>query len=44
MPGFGDTLTDDQIWNVIAYIKSTWPDRVQEMQQSRTEVEQLRGN
>jgi mono/diheme cytochrome c family protein len=44
MPGFGDTLTDDQIWNVIAYIKSTWPDRVQEMQQSRTEGEQLRGN
>jgi mono/diheme cytochrome c family protein len=44
MPGFSDTLTDDQIWNVIAFIKSTWPDRVQEMQQSRTEGEQLRGN
>jgi mono/diheme cytochrome c family protein len=44
MPGFGDTLTDDQIWNVIAYIKSTWPDQVHEMQQSRTESEQLRGN
>lgn len=44
MPRFGDTLTDNQIWNIIAYIKSTWPDRVQEMQQSRTESEQLRGS
>ena len=44
MPGFGDTLSDQEIWNVIAYIKSTWPARVQEVQSVRTEAEQMRGN
>jgi mono/diheme cytochrome c family protein len=34
MPGFGDKLTDDEIWAVIAFIKSTWPSSVQEAQQS----------
>ena len=24
MPGFGGTLTDEQIWDVLAYIKSRW--------------------
>jgi len=28
MPGFGDQLNDQQIWDILAYIKSTWPDRV----------------
>lgn len=28
MLGFGDTLSDGQIVAVLAYIKSTWPDRV----------------
>lgn len=28
MIGFGDVLSDDQILEVLAYIKSTWPDRV----------------
>lgn len=27
MPAFGDTLTDKEIRAVLAYIKSTWPDR-----------------
>lgn len=27
MPGFGDTLSDDEISAVLAYIKSTWPDQ-----------------
>lgn len=35
MPGFGDALTDDEIWDILAYIRSTWPDRVQEVQQAR---------
>lgn len=43
MPGFGDTLSDQEIWNILAYIKSTWPERVQEVQAVRTEAEQLRG-
>ncbi|MEM9440543.1 MAG: cytochrome c [Pseudomonadota bacterium] len=39
MPGFGDKLTDDEIWAVIAFIKSTWPTNVQEVQQGATEDE-----
>lgn len=32
MPGFGEKLTADEIWAVIAFIKSTWPTSVQEAQ------------
>ncbi|SDL65231.1 c-type cytochrome [Aliiruegeria lutimaris] len=39
MPGFGDSLSDQEIWDIIDYIKSTWPRRVQEMQAVRTEAE-----
>jgi mono/diheme cytochrome c family protein len=35
MPGFGDTLTDDDTWDILAYIRSTWPERVQETQAGR---------
>ncbi|MBY6201551.1 cytochrome c [Maritalea mobilis] len=35
MPAFEGTLTDEEIWEVLAYIRSTWPDRVQEMQAMR---------
>ena len=35
MPAFGEVLTDAEIWEVLAYIRSTWPERVQEMQASR---------
>jgi mono/diheme cytochrome c family protein len=28
MPGFADRLTDEEIWNVLAYIRSRWSDRV----------------
>jgi mono/diheme cytochrome c family protein len=27
MPGFGDVLRDDEIRAVLAFIKSTWPER-----------------
>jgi mono/diheme cytochrome c family protein len=27
MPAFGGVLTDEEIWAVLAYIKSTWPPR-----------------
>lgn len=37
MPGFEHTLNDDEIWNILAYIRSTWPDRVQKMQASRNQ-------
>ncbi len=32
MPGFGDTLTDDEIRSILDYIKSTWPDDIREAQ------------
>lgn len=35
MPGFGDALTDDDIWDILAYIRSAWPDRVQQIQAGR---------
>jgi mono/diheme cytochrome c family protein len=33
MPAFGGTLTDREIWAVLAYIKSTWPPEVQAAQE-----------
>lgn len=35
MPGFGETITDDDIWDILAYIRSTWPERAQEVQAAR---------
>lgn len=35
MPGFADVMTEEEIWNVLAYIRSTWPERVQEIQAGR---------
>ena len=32
MPAFGATLTDQQIWDTLAYIKSRWSPRAQEAQ------------
>lgn len=28
MPAYGDVLTDEQIWAVLAYIKSRWPEDI----------------
>ena len=36
MPGVGDQLTDQEIWNILGYIKSTWPEEIQDMQAART--------
>ena len=36
MPGFGDQLSDQEIWNILGYIKSTWPEEIQDMQYART--------
>lgn len=35
MPGFGDLLRDDEILDVLGLIRSTWPERMQQMQASR---------
>ncbi|WP_299207627.1 cytochrome c [uncultured Tateyamaria sp.] len=35
MPAFEGVISDDEIWDILAYIRSTWPERVQEMHASR---------
>jgi mono/diheme cytochrome c family protein len=30
MPSFSETLSDDEIWEILAFIRSTWPERIQE--------------
>lgn len=35
MPGFSEGLSDDDIWDILAYIQSTWPERVREIQAGR---------
>ena len=35
MPGFGETMTDEDIWDVLAYIRSTWPNRIRRIQATR---------
>lgn len=35
MPGFGEVLSDDEIWAVLSFIKSTWTDRVQDLHDQR---------
>lgn len=37
MPAFGDILTDDEIWAVLAFIKSRWPPEVLARQPSLDE-------
>jgi mono/diheme cytochrome c family protein len=39
MPGFADSLSPQEIWNILAYIQSTWPDRIQVIQAVRTEAD-----
>ncbi len=33
MPGFPGSLSDRQIWAVLAYIKSTWPADIRAVQE-----------
>lgn len=35
MPGFAKTLSDDQIWQILAFIASTWPKREADIQAGR---------
>ncbi|MDF0596891.1 c-type cytochrome [Psychromarinibacter halotolerans] len=39
MPGFGDSLTDQQIRNILSYIRSTWPEDVKQAQAERTKAD-----
>ena len=35
MQGFADVLSDDEIWDILAWIRSTWPERIRKIQASR---------
>jgi len=32
MPAFGGRLSDEEIWAVLAYVKSTWPEKIRQAQ------------
>ncbi len=36
MPAFGEALSDDEIWAVLAYIKSSWPREIRKAQLEMT--------
>lgn len=40
MPAFGNALSDQQVWAVLAFIKSSWPQNIRDGQQRRTEAAQ----
>ena len=35
MPAFAGVISDEDIWDILAFIKSTWPEREQDAQASR---------
>ena len=39
MPGFAEILTDDEIRDVLAFIKSTWPEQLRHHQEEMTRQE-----
>ncbi|WP_229738107.1 c-type cytochrome [Sinisalibacter lacisalsi] len=43
MPAFGETLTDQEIWNILGYIQSTWPERARRVQAERTAADLANG-
>ena len=38
MPGFTGQLSDQEIWTILVYIRSTWPERARAAQAARTEA------
>ena len=43
MPGFGESLSDAEIHNILAFIKSTWPERARQVQAERTQADIKQG-
>ncbi|WP_457649092.1 c-type cytochrome [Profundibacter sp.] len=39
MPGFGNVLSDQEIGQTLAYIKSNWPEKLQSLQEQSTKTE-----
>lgn len=44
MPGFRETLSDQDIWDILTFIKESWPDRERKLQEQRTKAEQTEGS
>lgn len=42
MPGFGGVMSDDEIRQLLAYIRSTWPERERRYQEQMTRRERAR--
>jgi mono/diheme cytochrome c family protein len=42
MPAFDGTLTDEDIWAVLAFIKNSWPPRIRDLQRARDEAARRR--
>jgi mono/diheme cytochrome c family protein len=40
MPGFEGVLTEQEIADIIDYIRSTWPERIRSSQESRTRADE----
>ncbi|MFG6604609.1 MULTISPECIES: c-type cytochrome [unclassified Sulfitobacter] len=38
MPAFGEVISDEDIWTILAYIRSTWPPRSKAAQASRNRL------
>lgn len=43
MPGFAEDLSDQDIWNILGFIQSTWPERQRQIQAERTQFDNERG-
>lgn len=41
MPAFGDQLSEAQIWDILTFIKSTWPENIRAAQVAQTAAEQV---
>lgn len=35
MPAFKDSLSDEEIWEILSYIRSTWPQKIQDAHATR---------
>jgi len=38
MPAFGGLLTDEEIWEVLGFIKSTWPKKIRDAQAEKSRL------
>jgi mono/diheme cytochrome c family protein len=43
MPAYEGVLSEDEIWDILAFIRSTWPERERRAQAMRTEAERMQG-